>query len=444
MSDDENDHGDGISFGDGVTMHMDTKLQAQMDEKNKKVQAKRDQMTKDMEDRLFKPDRLEHAKSYANSLFKEHKMKEAGAAYERLLPLCVDDEKLTISILSNLAAVRIREWKWKESLDTIDKVLDIDPNHAKAMYRQAQAFRGMRELELALKSIARSRTATDPDNKPALTDLDSLESAVTKEIDRRDREAKERKESQERKARRMKELANKQSRKVAAQKDGSGLALPPAECGTPTGDVGQQTNWAQWFYKQLSTVMCDEENRYMIHEEDGWMEVIEAPETKCEIVANVKTNANGERFLHYELNCVLYCMVTQFRAPADAPGALGFHVNVYLKNIDNLTPPDEWICYVDYCKPGDYKPATRIKKMMEEYARPQADATLLPYDPPSALSPSRACRAMTDTCARRTCRTSRSSHKASSTRSSTRSQGAPPTRRQSKQTNRSRHRTRPN
>jgi len=368
------DDEEGISFGEGVTMKPAADLQKKLDKQNEKKKAKAEKIKADMEDRVFTRDRRDEAKHYANSQFKANRIKEAGISYERLLPLCDDDDDLTVAVLSNLAAVRLREWKWKEALSCIDRVLEMRPKHAKAMYRQAQAFRGMRELELALDTIDKSREVTEPDNKAALAELDNLESGVRKEIDRRDREVQERREAAARKDRKLREQAKKQQRKLDARREGAGIPLPPAGCGAealPTGEiVAQSSNWTPWLYGQMKQVMCDEDNRYMLYEEDGWMEIHEFPETKQDMFAQVRTSENGDRSLHYEFNGVFYGMATQCKAPNSEPGMMGFHINIHVKNCDNLTPPDEWIIYADYCKPSDYKPARRIKKIMEEYVRP--------------------------------------------------------------------------
>ena len=80
------------------------------------------------------------------------------------------------------------------------------------------------------------------------------------------------------------------------------------------------------------------------------------PETKAEVYAQVRPNADGTRSLYYELNVVLNCMVAQFRAPASDPGAMGFHIEIVCKNIDNTTRPEDWVIYADYCKPSNYRP----------------------------------------------------------------------------------------
>ena len=64
------------------------------------------------------------------------------------------------------------------------------------------------------------------------------------------------------------------------------------------------------------------------------MEVVEVPETKAEVFAQVRTAANGSRALHYEIDCILHCVVAQFRAPSSDPGALSFHIEIALKDVD--------------------------------------------------------------------------------------------------------------
>ena len=381
-----------LDFGPDVTVEQDDELTKRIDAQNRENEAKRNKIKQDYEKRLFVSSRREQAKSYANELFRDGKYKEAAAAYERMLPMAEEagDEDLKVAIRSNLCAVRLKEWRWKDALQEVDNVLALRPNHAKALYRQAQAYRGLNEMDLALQSIAASRAATAESNKAALSELDNLENNIRKQLERWAKEDKERKAAQERKDRRLRELAKKQKHKMDVRREGKGVPLPPAECGeeadpseeaaaaaasgtalpsASAAEARRTGNWAGWWYDEISKQLTDEDNRMMLHDEDGWVEVTAVPETKAEIFAKVCTNHDGTRSLYYEVNMILNCMVAQFRAPQNDPGCLGFHIEIAVK-LDHTKPVDEWHVAADYCKASDYQPATRIRRMMETYVRP--------------------------------------------------------------------------
>ena len=371
----------------------------QIDAQARKADAAKKAAVRDFEDKVFVRGRQEEAKKYANSLFTTGKISEAGKAYERLLPMLEDGSDMHIAVLSNLAAVKVHEWRWKEALDVSGGVLDRRPTHAKAHYRQAQAYRGLRDFEKALAALAKSREATDAGSKAAIAEIDKLESGLKRDVRKKEDEEAEKAAANARKDRRLRELADKNRKKLEANREGAGIALPPSTTGTggdaaaaapsatPTGRSQQPSrfmaerggsvsgNWSPWLQRELTRRLTAEKTRYMLYDEDGWMEVVEVPETKAEVFAQVRTAANGSRALHYEIDCILHCVVAQFRAPSSDPGALSFHIEIALKDVDNATPKDKWVLTASYCKPDDYRPAPRIAKMMETYVKP----LFLPY-----------------------------------------------------------------
>lgn len=375
-----------LDFGPDVTVEQDEEMMKKCDEQNARAQAQRDEEKRKFEDKIFIGSRTEQAKQYANSLFKEGKMKDAGAAYERLLPLITDDDDMTAAVRSNLSAVRIREWKWKEALAEVERVLKLRPGHAKALYRRAQAFRGLRELDMALEVIEESRKNTDEGNKPALTELDNLKNSIIKEKERNKREEKERKEARERKDRRLKELAKKNAHKMDVRRDANGIKLPPAEEGeeatgavhldhngmpSASASVARASgNWAGWWFNEITKIFTDEDARMMLYDEDGWIETTEVPETKAEVYAQVRVNEDGTRTLTYETSLNLNCMVAQFRGP-EGEGATSVHLQVLVRNVDNATTPEQWSIVADYGRPSNYQPSERIKKLMETYVKPK-------------------------------------------------------------------------
>ena len=142
-----------------------------------RAKAERERVQREFEDKLFVPARAEEARKYANELFKGGKLNEAADAYERLLKMgsaFVD----RATLLSNLAAVRVKQWRWRDALVICDHALEADGTanpaaHVKAYYRMAQAHRGLKELDQAWAYNARRVEDRRPN-----ADLDALEAHI--------------------------------------------------------------------------------------------------------------------------------------------------------------------------------------------------------------------------------------------------------------------------
>ena len=80
-----------------------------------------------------------------------------------------DEEKqqaklLKISCNLNNAACKLKLKDYKEAVKLCTKVLDIDSRNVKALYRRAQAYIQLVELELAEQDIKKA-LEIDPDNR---------------------------------------------------------------------------------------------------------------------------------------------------------------------------------------------------------------------------------------------------------------------------------------
>jgi tetratricopeptide (TPR) repeat protein len=209
-SDEEEDVRDKIKIG-GLDDDPDDPVSQQVKAQNERSRAERAKIQEEFEAKLFVPERIDEARGYANSLFKADKLVEAVAAYERILPLCVGDEarQKKVVIYSNIAAVRVKQWRWKDALGLCSIVLETDPSHPKALYRRAQALRGLRDPHGSLQAIneARKLARKDDEGKPCgHVELDALEKHVQKDIRKLEAAAEEAKGVALRAARRKEEV----------------------------------------------------------------------------------------------------------------------------------------------------------------------------------------------------------------------------------------------
>jgi tetratricopeptide (TPR) repeat protein len=183
--------------------------------------AERDRIKRDFEEKLFVPERAADARKYANELFQQEKFEEAADAYLhvlKLLPAGSDNVAERATVFNNLAAVRIRQWRWRDALEMCAEVHKRDPENAKAFYRKAQAYRGLKEFRNALTVIdeaceARKKVGLRPD-----FELDKLRGFVEKDLKKVEDIEREKKEAELRAARRAENTKEKREERAAAER----------------------------------------------------------------------------------------------------------------------------------------------------------------------------------------------------------------------------------
>ena len=353
---------------DGVETHPATDdaeddISKLVEETDRANAAKRAQIMQEFEEKLFVKERRDEARLYANSLFKSEKLSDAAAAYERIMPFCDTDEQRT-TLLSNIAAVRIKQWRWTEALSTCDRVLQYDASHAKALYRRAQAQRGLRDTAGALETIACARAAGGGKKS---AELDLLERHVRSDIKRVEDAQEEKRAAELRKEKRLLEAAAKARRKEEANRPANAIQLPPAV--PEEASQGYTRDWSAWLAREVTQRFMDEESRMMIYEEDGWVQVTDVPASRLDVDARIITTADGSRSLFYDLSVTLICQVAQFRGTWDDPGCMSFKVEVTLEGIDNMSVAADWTAQAKLTAGFNY--TARVEKMMERYVRLQ-------------------------------------------------------------------------
>lgn len=134
-------------------------------------------------------------KEEGNVLFKAGKYVRASKRYEKAVSfidydsLFSDDEKqqaklLKVSCNLNNAACKLKLKEYKEAAKLCSKVLEVDSKNVKALYRRAQAYIELVELDLAELDIKKA-LEIDPDNRDVKLEYKVLKEKI-KEYNKKD------------------------------------------------------------------------------------------------------------------------------------------------------------------------------------------------------------------------------------------------------------------
>ncbi|KAK9664517.1 hypothetical protein RND81_14G047800 [Saponaria officinalis] len=144
------------------------------------------------------PEKIEAAtkkKEEGNTLFKAGKYERASKRYEKAVKYIEydssfeDEEKkqakaLKISCNLNAAACKLKLKEYKQAEKLCTKVLELDSNNVKALYRRAQAYIHLVDLELAETDIKKA-LEIEPENREVKMEYRLLKEKV-KEYNKRD------------------------------------------------------------------------------------------------------------------------------------------------------------------------------------------------------------------------------------------------------------------
>ncbi|KAL4561072.1 hypothetical protein LXL04_033234 [Taraxacum kok-saghyz] len=147
---------------------------------------------------LTTPEKIETScrkKEEGNTLFKKQKYERASKRYEKALSFIEydsafsDEEKqqaklLKISCNLNNAACKLKLKDYKQTIKLCTKVLDSDSKNVKALYRRAQAYIQLVDLDLAEMDI-RKALEIDPKNRDVKLEYKLLKEKV-KEYNKKD------------------------------------------------------------------------------------------------------------------------------------------------------------------------------------------------------------------------------------------------------------------
>uniref|UniRef100_A0A8B9HFX9 Peptidyl-prolyl cis-trans isomerase D n=1 Tax=Astyanax mexicanus TaxID=7994 RepID=A0A8B9HFX9_ASTMX len=105
----------------------------------------------------------EDVKNIGNNFFKAQNWQAAIKKYSkalRYLEVCgdtLDDESAqkkleptALSCILNMAACKLKTQQWQEAIESCDEALELNQTHAKALFRRAQAWQGLKEYSKAM------------------------------------------------------------------------------------------------------------------------------------------------------------------------------------------------------------------------------------------------------------------------------------------------------
>lgn len=138
---------------------------------------------------------LAKKKEEGNALFKAGKYARASKRYEKAAKFIEYDTnfseeekkqskalKITCNLNNAACKLKLKDYKQAEKLCT--KVLELDSANVKALYRRAQAYMNMADLDLAEFDIKKA-LEIDPDNRDVKLEYKALKEKV-KEINKKD------------------------------------------------------------------------------------------------------------------------------------------------------------------------------------------------------------------------------------------------------------------
>jgi len=141
---------------------------------------------------LSAPERFEKSnqrKLLGNEFFKQNKFDLALKKYQKALTYVnvevdfkTDEDKAKskehkIPILLNMAQVNMKQKNYSDAVGNCEKVLDLDKNNIKAVYRRGQAWMALSEFDKANDDLVRAKEL-DPQNKEILTTLAALKKKI--------------------------------------------------------------------------------------------------------------------------------------------------------------------------------------------------------------------------------------------------------------------------
>lgn len=78
-----------------------------------------------------------------------------------------------VALLLNLAAVKLKEKDYRETLALCTEALKLDKKNSKALFRRSQAYMGLNEHNLCLADLKRALSQS-PNNKDILLEIDKV------------------------------------------------------------------------------------------------------------------------------------------------------------------------------------------------------------------------------------------------------------------------------
>ncbi|XP_037531078.1 peptidyl-prolyl cis-trans isomerase D [Nematolebias whitei] len=137
----------------------------------------------------------EDVKNVGNALFKNQDWKAAVNKYSkalRYLKMCGDQleeaaqkklEPTALSCVLNTAACKLKLQLWQEALDSCNEALELNQSNAKALFRRAQAWQGLKEYNNAMTDLKKAQEVA-PEDKAINNELKKVHHKIQEEKER--------------------------------------------------------------------------------------------------------------------------------------------------------------------------------------------------------------------------------------------------------------------
>lgn len=135
-------------------------------------------------------DIIKRIKNVGNAYFVKRKYSSAEVKYKKALRYYeymineknvpsnhAEIENLKIVMLLNLAAVKLHQLKYKDTISLCEQVLSLDSKNSKALFRRGQAHMGLNEYELGLSDFTKAYEES-PKNKDILKEIDKVKKII--------------------------------------------------------------------------------------------------------------------------------------------------------------------------------------------------------------------------------------------------------------------------
>ena len=390
----------------------DTCVQAQRQSSS----AARERIKKEFEDQLFVLQRSVEARTHANELFQQERFADAVVAYRRILSFLPESSVHERTIIhNNLAAARLKQWRWKEAIMECEQVLHIQPQNCKALYRLAQAHRGLKEFKKAVEFVAKALAVHKTAGQPRDVNLEKLHQFLQHDLKKEKQASREKEEAElralhraassrrkvtERKRREIGQLdvqragaaqATQNSRPLDAKTLEHVTSLPsldesvsatlargsaPAAVGISMSKKSNTHDLSTWWKRDLPLFLKRDDagaqsfGRMMIYEQDGWIDVIELLEDELDLAAAIVTSAKDSKHsLYFDLRFTAVCRVAQLGVSG---GCSQFEILCKCSNVDNTTEanPHQWTVDVALRSSGLQRMPS-VSHMMQQYVLPR-------------------------------------------------------------------------
>jgi tetratricopeptide (TPR) repeat protein len=102
---------------------------------------------------LFVPGLKHKAYKYAEELIQKEQYSKATWALKKLLPLYRSDQEKTVKIRLGLSTMYVKNYQWREAIESCNHALMMQPQHVKLLCLKAQAHRALKQFDEAMDAL---------------------------------------------------------------------------------------------------------------------------------------------------------------------------------------------------------------------------------------------------------------------------------------------------